>query len=46
MTANSCPMIFRPYHEFDGGLVLVGKPYCTTDEFTALWRFTVSYLRE
>ena len=40
------PMIFRPYHEFDGGWFWWGKPHCTRDEFIALWRFTVSYLRD
>jgi mannan endo-1,4-beta-mannosidase len=40
------PMIFRPYHEFDGGWFWWGKPHCTVDEFVRLWRFTVSYLRD
>jgi len=40
------PMIFRPYHEFDGDWFWWGKAHCTTDEFKALWRFTVSYLRD
>ncbi len=40
------PMIFRPYHEFDGDWFWWGKPYCTTDEFKMLWQFTVSYLRD
>lgn len=40
------PMIFRPYHEFDGGWFWWGKPHCTTAEFTTLWKFTVSYLRD
>ena len=40
------PMIFRPYHEFDGGWFWWGKPHCTTEEFTTLWKFTVSYLRD
>lgn len=40
------PMIFRPYHEFDGGWFWWGKPHCTRDEFITLWRFTVSYLRD
>lgn len=40
------PMIFRPYHEFDGAWFWWGKPYCTRDEFISLWRFTVSYLRD
>ncbi|HEX8356457.1 MAG TPA: glycosyl hydrolase, partial [Segetibacter sp.] len=40
------PMIFRPYHEFDGGWFWWGKPHCTREEFLSLWRFTVSYLRD
>lgn len=40
------PMIFRPFHEFDGDWFWWGKSHCTTEEFVALWRFTVSYLRD
>lgn len=40
------PMIFRPFHEFDGAWFWWGKPHCTREEFIALWRFTVSYLRD
>jgi mannan endo-1,4-beta-mannosidase len=40
------PMIFRPFHEFDGGWFWWGKPHCTREEFISLWRFTVSYLRD
>lgn len=40
------PIIFRPYHELDGEWFWWGKPHCTTEEFTALWRFTVAYLRD
>ena len=40
------PMIFRPYHEFDGDWFWWGRSHCTVDEFKALWRFTVSYLRD
>ncbi|MEP7143396.1 MAG: glycosyl hydrolase [Ferruginibacter sp.] len=40
------PMIFRPFHEFDGDWFWWGKSHCTTEEFTALWKFTVSYLRD
>jgi len=40
------PMIFRPYHEFDGDWFWWGKAHCTTAEFKTLWRFTVSYLRD
>jgi mannan endo-1,4-beta-mannosidase len=40
------PVIFRPYHEFDGGWFWWGKPHCTREEFIALWQFTVTYLRD
>jgi mannan endo-1,4-beta-mannosidase len=40
------PMIFRPYHEFDGDWFWWGKGHCTKDEFVSLWQFTVSYLRD
>lgn len=52
--ANSCkgangeliPMIFRPYHEFDGDWFWWGASHCTVDEFKTLWKFTASYLRD
>jgi mannan endo-1,4-beta-mannosidase len=40
------PMIFRPYHEFDGDWFWWGKGHSTKEEFTSLWKFTVSYLRD
>jgi mannan endo-1,4-beta-mannosidase len=40
------PMIFRPFHEFDGGWFWWGAPRNTKEEFINLWRFTVSYLRD
>jgi len=40
------PMIFRPFHEFDGGWFWWGKPHASREEFIALWRFTVSYLKD
>ena len=43
---KSVPIIFRPFHEFDGGWFWWGKTHCTRDEFISLWRFTVSYLRD
>jgi mannan endo-1,4-beta-mannosidase len=43
---KAVPMIFRPFHEFDGGWFWWGAPHCTKDEFVSLWRFTVSYLRD
>jgi mannan endo-1,4-beta-mannosidase len=43
---KTVPMIFRPYHEFDGDWFWWGKSHCTIDEFKTLWRFTVNYLRD
>lgn len=40
------PMIFRPFHEFDGNWFWWGKAHCTREQFISLWRFTVSYLRD
>ena len=40
------PVIFRPYHEFDGDWFWWGKSHSTREEFTTLWKFTVSYLRD
>ncbi|WP_165043247.1 glycoside hydrolase family 26 protein [Dysgonomonas sp. ZJ709] len=39
------PVIFRPYHEFDGDWFWWGKNHCTKDEFVSLWKFTVDYLK-
>jgi mannan endo-1,4-beta-mannosidase len=40
------PVIFRPYHEFDGGWFWWGSPHCTREEFISLWQFTVTYIRD
>nr|WP_297169035.1 glycosyl hydrolase [uncultured Dysgonomonas sp.] len=40
------PIIFRPFHEFDGDWFWWGKGHCSKDEFIALWQFTVTYLRD
>ncbi|MBG6188265.1 glycoside hydrolase family 26 protein [Flavobacterium sp. CAN_S2] len=40
------PIIFRPYHEFDGEWFWWGKPYTSREDFMAVWQFTVSYLRD
>jgi mannan endo-1,4-beta-mannosidase len=40
------PVIFRPFHEFDGDWFWWGKKYCTPQEYQTLWRFTVTYLRD
>jgi mannan endo-1,4-beta-mannosidase len=40
------PVIFRPYHEFDGDWFWWGRAHATIEEFKSLWKFTVSYLRD
>jgi len=40
------PMIFRPFHEFDGDWFWWGRRHSTREDFIALWKFTVSYLRD
>ncbi len=39
------PIIIRPYHEFDGDWFWWGASHCSTENFVALWRYTVDYLR-
>jgi hypothetical protein len=39
------PIIYRPFHENTGDWFWWGAPYCTPEEFVALWQFTVNYLR-
>ncbi len=40
------PIIFRPFHEFDGDWFWWGKKFCTKQEFIKLWQTTVEYLRD
>lgn len=40
------PVIFRPWHEHTGDWFWWGSRTCTPEEFIALWRFTVTYLRD
>ncbi|WP_418509841.1 glycoside hydrolase family 26 protein [Corallibacter sp.] len=40
------PIIFRPFHEFDGHWFWWGKPYCTANQYKQLWQFTVTYLKD
>lgn len=40
------PVIFRPFHEFDGDWFWWGKAHCTADNFKTLYQFTVTYLRD
>lgn len=40
------PVIFRPWHEFDGDWFWWGKKYCSAEEFKNLYKYTVTYLRD
>jgi mannan endo-1,4-beta-mannosidase len=40
------PIIFRPFHEMTGGWFWWGRRHTTPAEYIALYRFTVSYLRD
>lgn len=39
------PFIFRPYHEADHNWFWWGSTACTDEEFKALFRFTITYMR-
>ncbi len=45
-TGKPIPLIFRPFHEFDGSWFWWGKNFCSSNEFKRLWRTTVEYLRD
>jgi mannan endo-1,4-beta-mannosidase len=40
------PVIFRPYHEHTGSWFWWGEEQTSVEEYVALWRFTVEYLRD
>jgi mannan endo-1,4-beta-mannosidase len=40
------PIIFRPFHEFDGGWFWWGATHCTPQQYKNLYQFTISYLRD
>lgn len=40
------PIIFRPFHEMNGGWFWWGSPHCNTIEYIQLWRNTVYALRD
>nr|WP_294788346.1 glycosyl hydrolase [uncultured Flavobacterium sp.] len=39
------PIIFRPFHEFDGSWFWWGANFCTPDEYKKAYQFTVDYLK-
>jgi len=40
------PVFFRPFHEHTGSWFWWGKNLCTPEQYKALWRFSVHYLRD
>jgi mannan endo-1,4-beta-mannosidase len=40
------PVIFRPFHEHNGDWFWWCNSFITEEEYVALWRFTVEYLRD
>jgi mannan endo-1,4-beta-mannosidase len=43
---TAVPVLFRPFHEHTGSWFWWGRNLCTADQYKALWRFTVTYLRD
>lgn len=39
------PIIYRPFHELNGKWFWWGKPHASKENFIALWKFTVDYLK-
>ena len=39
------PIIFRPFHEFDGSWFWWGANFCTPEEYKIAYKFTVDYLK-
>ena len=39
------PIIFRPFHEFDGSWFWWGSSFCTPEEYKTAYQFTVDYLK-
>ncbi|MDO7905729.1 glycosyl hydrolase [Paenibacillus sp. JX-17] len=43
---DSIPVIFRPFHEQNGGWFWWGAPYATKEQYIEIYRYTVEYLRD
>ncbi|WP_186577116.1 glycosyl hydrolase [Aquibacillus kalidii] len=43
---NAIPIIFRPFHEQDGSWFWWGASTTTTEQYKAIFRYTVEYLRD
>lgn len=42
---TAVPIVFRPFHEHTGSWFWWGADLCTPQEYIALWRYTIAYLR-
>lgn len=40
------PIIFRPFHEFDGNWFWWGANYCSAEEYKTAYKFIVTYLKD
>jgi len=40
------PVIFRPWHEHTGSWFWWGRKLCSNEEYIALWRMTVDFMRD
>ncbi len=40
------PFLFRPYHEHSGDFFWWGRGRCTDEEYAALWKYTVDFMRK
>jgi len=43
---SNVPVIFRPFHEHNWSIFWWGKNLCTSEEYIAIWKFTINYLRK
>lgn len=43
---NSIPVIFRPWHEYNGSWFWWGKDNCSAQQYKELWNMTQDYLNE
>jgi mannan endo-1,4-beta-mannosidase len=43
---ESIPFVFRPFHEYHGNWFWWGPQFTTAAEFSEVWQFTITYLRD
>lgn len=42
----SVPIVWRPYHEHNGGWFWWGNDSTSVDEYVSLWKYTVTFMRD